>query len=93
MPFSPCQHIFNCLDTYSLKTDSNVQKFNDGLNVYHCTISKFCSLKQETEIFDPLEQCDEGDGLVAVKVLLPNYGLIEICVIVDVWCCCFPLSV
>ena len=31
--FSPRQHILNCLVTYSLKTESSVQKFNECLSV------------------------------------------------------------
>ena len=31
--FSPRQDILNCLVTYSLKTDSHVQKFNECLTV------------------------------------------------------------
>ena len=33
VPFSPQQHILNYLVTYSLKTDSNVQKFNECLTI------------------------------------------------------------
>ena len=33
VPFSPRQHILNCLVTYSLKTDSNVQKFNESYRI------------------------------------------------------------
>ena len=33
VPFSPRQHILNCLVTYSLKLDSNGQKFNECLTV------------------------------------------------------------
>ena len=32
----------------------------------NCSISKFCSQKQETESFFPIGISDEGDGLVAV---------------------------
>ena len=33
VPFSPRQHILNCLVTYLLKTDSHVQKFNECLTL------------------------------------------------------------
>ena len=33
VPLSPRQHILNCLVTYSLKPDSNVQKFSECLAV------------------------------------------------------------
>ena len=48
VPFSPWQHILNCLVTCSLKTDSNVKKFNEY------SISRFLNFvlkKQETESF------------------------------------------
>ena len=48
------QHILNYLVTYSLKPDSNVQKFNECLTVQHCPIGNFYSQKQETESFVPL---------------------------------------
>ena len=74
VPFSPRLHILNCLVTYSLKTDCNVQKFYECHTVQHCQIFKFCSPKQETDNVGPIGICNEGDGLVALIFQLKEFS-------------------